>query len=236
MKKKNNNLNISLDKIKISDLRPMARPAGYLLGIIIISGIAYRVLAGQIESMSSKVAAAQKVSNTLQEKVEVLSEFRSILSDSTVNSLNAALPETNSALLMLSQIKELSLKHSLLFSNLNVGTPIEDDSGLFKVELEFDLDGQIEQIIPFLRELKFFAPVNNIREVEFVSGAEASRSTVSIVVYFAEYPSKIPAITDPIINLTASEVETLRVLEGLIIPNFVDLDPSVPGVRANPFE
>jgi len=172
----------------------------------------------------------------LQEKVEVLSQFRGIISDGTVSSLNAALPETNSALLMLSQIKTLSSKHSLLFSDLNVGTPAIGDSGLYKVELKFDLDGQIEQIIPFLRELKFFAPVSNIREVEFISGTEVSRSTVSIVVYFAEYPNKIPAITDPIVNLTASEVETLSVLEGLIIPDFVDLEPSAPGERANPFE
>lgn len=233
--RKKSSFNISLDNIKLKDVKPLVGPLGSIFGILILGVISYKIISNQIQILKTKVTAAEKTTNILQDKVDTLSEFRKIVTNETVNSLNAALPETNSALLMLSHVKTLAQKHSLVFSNLDVTTPSQEEN-LFKVELKFDLDGSFEQVISFLRDLKFYAPINNVQDVEFVSGTDISRSTVSVVVYFAEYPSKLPALTEPITNLTPNEMEILRTLEGLIIPDFVDLEATQPNLRGSPFE
>lgn len=236
--KKKNKLNINLSNIKARDLKPLGVPVASLLGIIAASFIVYRITSNQVNSLMGEIKTAKKNNTILDEKINVLSQFSANTDESTIQAINAGIPENNSSLMMLAQIKSLASGFGLNLTNLTVSTPIkEKGSDLFRVDLQFDLDGSFEQIIPFLAQLKSYAPVNNIQEVEFVSGTESARGTITITVYYAELPQKIPAITDPVVELNAKEMEILSLLEGLGSPVFVDQEPTNPDLlRTNPFE
>jgi len=235
-KKKKQILDINLDQISLKDLKPLGVPFGSILFLLVLFIVAFNVAFSQIEIQRDEISTAERNVNTLREKINILREFDQLTTQATITSLQGALPNTNSALPLLSQVKKLANFYLLTFSNLNVNAASRDKAGLSRVEMKFDLDGSFEQIIPFLRDLRLHAPISNITGVEFSSLGEIARSTVTVNVYFADFPGKIPSLTDPVNNLTSAEIDTLLTIEELVLPNFVELDAIAPVVRSNPFE
>jgi len=102
--------------------------------------------------------------------------------------------------------------------------------------LNFDLNGSLENIISFLKVIKNFAPIVNCEKLELNQSSGMYRASVTLRSYWAPYPTKIPAITQPLSDFTEDELDMVTRISKLTPPPFSTIYPSAPGERINPFE
>lgn len=221
--------------ISKKDLQILALPFGLLIALLVLAFVSYKILYPRIQKERSDLALSKKDEQILTQKQQVLSAFSSQAS-TYVGPAVVAVPQQNSALMMVSQIKNLAATRLLSLGNLKIGTLIPDKSGLSKVQLQFDLDGDLLQSTAFLRDLEGVAPIANIEKIKVSQVSDISRVTVGLNVYSAPYPTKLPALTEPLTDLTQNEKETLAKIQNLVQPVFSQISPTAPQTRPNPFE
>lgn len=229
------NLNINLSDIKVKDLKPVAIPLLSLLGLILVGTISFRIMINKMKDQKAKLDKARQNEKILEEKQRVLSEFDAITTDE-VSFLAGVLPDKNSSLLMLSQIKKAAQKYNVTLMNLSINPSLGASGGLQKTDIQFDADGSFNNVLAFTKSLEDYSPVKTTSQVRFINASGQTRVEISFSVYSSDYPTKIPSITEPVKSLSSQEQQLLTDLTNLIIPTFADLEPQVPSTRNNPFQ
>lgn len=227
-------LELAGEQITLKELRPLLVPVGSLVLIIALFVFGISQALGQIKSKRQELSLARRDENTLVQKQEVLSSLSGEVGG-FVNVSSDALPEKNASLVMISQVKDLAGQRLLILSDLKIGRAVEDGV-LTKAQLQFDVDGDIFQVIAFVRELANVAPLSRLVSVSINQSGDVVRANVSIAAYSASFPEQLPAIKEPLTDLTDKEREVLGILDELIPPPFSSVSPETPGGRANPFE
>jgi len=226
---------IDLKEIKAKDLKPIAVPALTLFGLLLLTIIAFNAMSQKISSQKTLSDKAKRNENILIEKQRVLAEF-DIITTEEVGALTSVLPEKYSTLMMLSQIKTIAQNQGVSFTNLSVSPVVKTREELYKAEMKFDIDGSITSVIQFIKTLENYAPIKTINSAKFINSGGLTRGEISISVYSAPFPTKIPAITDAVKSLTPNEIEMLAELSNLVLPSFTELTPQTLQTRTNPFE
>lgn len=229
-------LEVGDTEITLKDLRPLAIPGAALVVVVLLYFFGFRIALGQIRQERQELDAAMRDETVLEQKQQVLTDISgNVLS--FVNASTDALPDKNPSLTMISQIKQLASQRLLVISDLNIGRAVEEGS-LFKVQLQFDVDGDLTQVTAFVRDLAGVAPLSRLESVNLNQSGDLVRASVSVVVYSAPFPEELPPLTEPLSDLTNNEEEVLGILSGLQAPPFsTGVSPSQPtGERTNPFE
>jgi len=225
-----------LTDMDIKDLKPLVIPLVSVLFLIILSIISFNILNSRISAKKVELDETKNEEETLLEKRRVLSEFDSLVSSESLASIDLAFPEDNPALMMISQIKNLSSTFGLTMVELNVGKATDIGNGTMKVSISFSIDGPFEGVINFVKTLETLSPINVIENAEFINSGGLTRADISLVLFYSKHPTKLPAITEGIKGLTADETNLLFEVNLLIPPTFGTLTPQEPIFREDPFQ
>ena len=221
--------------ISLADVRILAFPLGSLVFLVVLFVIAYGNFSTRISGQRSNLATQRKNENILSSKRDLLTQL-DVESFSLVDSAVVALPSQNSALVMLAQLRGSAAGRLLTLANLKVDPSIPGNKNLSKVQIQFDLDGEFSQVFSFIKEIANMAPLSTIEIVSIVSSGDIVRASITISTYFASFPDKLPALTEPLTEFSSSEREVLSVLSQLIPPPFSSVNSTEPVLRSNPFE
>lgn len=228
---------IKLEDIKLRNIASLAVPLGFVVVLIVFFIFGYKIMLGKINSMRSELSAAKKDEIILIEKKQLLSEIKdevALFIDSSV----VAVPEKNAALPMISQLKSAIDSRLLSLSNLDISSPskAKRNINLNKVKMEFEVDGDLFQLIQLVKGLTDIAPISKIDKMEIAKSGEVAQASVSLSVYFAPYPTELPPLTEPLKELSSDEIEVLNRLSQLQRPSFIEVSPTGPTGRRSPFE
>lgn len=224
--------NIEISK---KDLQILAIPFLLVIVLIVLFFVSYKIIYPRIRQQRSDLATNKRNEVVLTKKQQVLSSFSSEAS-SYVGPSVVAVPEKNAALMIVSQIKNLSQSKLLGLSNLEIGSLVPDKNGLSKVQIQFDLEGDLLQSTSFIKDLGGVAPITNVEKIKVAGVSDVTKVSVGLNVYSAPFPTKLPSITEAESDLTQDEKDTLSKITSLIQPAFSEVTPNSPQERPNPFQ
>ena len=215
-------------------LKIIAKPVLVLALLITVSITGFSRAFYEVGSLREESVAASKSENILRSKLDILSTNEASVG-ADANYAVSFLPGENPALLVLYQLRGSAVKSGLLLSNFKVGSEMKDASGFMTVSVSFDLQGPLQQILDFVNSIKSISPNVWIGKTELNFTGETLQATIDTTSYWSPYPTKIPALTEAITALDASEKETLARVSNLSQPPFVSLTPGAPRENLNPF-
>lgn len=201
-----------------------------LLGLLLFAlKTGYSKIFGQIEELES----GRMTENVLEIKAETLRRIQKGILPYSETSITA-MPEKNSSLWTLSQIKFLAGRHEVGMSGIEFGGASFAGGG--GVTISFQLAGDVQPVIDFLKEVKALAPVMTLDDVTFESQEGNVIVVTGVTTQWADLPTELPPLTKPIVDLTSNEEELLAELAKLYLPEFTVLAPSKSGSeRVDPF-
>jgi hypothetical protein len=216
------------------ELKYLIKPISIFVAVIALICVVISIGYSQISLIYSKVSELKDTETKLATKLDVLESVESMLSQD-INFIDIALPSRSSIIYGLAQVKKIASQNSVVISNLKAGSLILEDGGISKYSINFDAEGQDGDLQKFLMSFYNSLPIMSLDKVKIDKTSSLTRSTVSLYVYFADLPEKIPAISEPVNGLSASEIEMLNELSSYIQPDFFDPKPNSSESRTNPF-
>lgn len=206
-----------------------------LLGFITLFALVAKFSLKQITDLRGKVTIAQKDQKILAEKLSALDKFENEYSQSS-QPISLVLPSKNPSMLALSQIKRLAVDNGLLLSNTQSSSDLKDKNQIRSIRIGFELEGERLAVLNFIKEIENMAPISSVEEVKLNEIASTAKAKVSLITFFSPLPEKIPALTEPVNDLTPEETEILNQVLNLRQPPFSEAMPSETQVRGDPFQ
>ncbi len=215
-------------------IKVMLVPLALLLAMIAMAAVVFKVGVNRISSQRSGLQNATKNETILSQKQQVLQTLESNIL-SYADAAIVAMPDKNPSLIALSQLKVLAERNTVILSNIEVGGKIKDKSGTSKTIVSFEIEGTLAGVLDYLISTKSFAPLSIIDRVEIAQAGGVIRASVDLAVYWVPLPTKLPPISEPVRELTASETNLITELSNLEQPLFIQVVPTDPSGRADPF-
>ncbi len=188
----------------------------------------------KINDLRTQTDQAQIEQNVLTQKLNVLRNVSSTLGNSP-NLATAAIPNVNSAVFEISQLKNLASQNSVVFSDIKASASLVDTTGLSRIDITFDVEGTRDQITAFLKSISTAAPISLVDSVKLNASTGAGRATVTVKSYWAPLPTKLPAVTAALNDLTPDEKTVLTSISTLTQPLFLTLPAASEGGKTDPF-
>ncbi len=189
----------------------------------------------QISSIREKNDGLKRSVSSLEQKVATLEEVDQVLAgDNTF--LDIVLPGKGAVLYGLSQVKNQAVQNNVAISSIKTGNEIKVNGDISKNAIGFEVEGEEANVYLFLQSFSKILPLMNIDKVSLVRSESIARATVSLSVYSAELPKRIPAVTEAVKDLTPSEVDLLKEISLYSLPLFIEPVPDTgQTVKENPF-
>ena len=206
-----------------------------LIGLLLITSVAVAKngitkISGQLKQLNSE----KRTENTLTEKAGVLQQMEGVVLDNADKTV-IALPSENPSIMMLVQLNSLAEKHELVFTKREVTKTNIRIEGLQGVLISFAMQGDMEKIINFIKDVNSIAPLSNFTEVRISEKQGLYVADVGLNVFYSQFPEKIPSLNQPVTQLSNQEQIYLEKLSNLTPPAFIELPPTEPSVREDPF-
>lgn len=214
--------------------RPLLVPAVALVVVVMIAIIGVPPLYGQIRQARAVVSEAQKKSDILSEKIEVLEGARNIPLQSLSEDVAVALPQENPSLMALSQVRRLAEEEGVALASVKSGGVAASDAST--VSISFELIGQLVSIRNFIDKLETAAPLLKLSKTQMSVEDGLSTAQAKIETYWAALPEKLPEVDEPINALTDQERSLLNEVAQLNKPEFAQgVVITGSSGRTNPF-
>lgn len=226
----------TLKELPSGDIRSILAALWPLILIIFLSFFLARFVFSKITEQRGVLVSTTRTENILNEKLSILNSVQADAREAATLAAYA-IPGTNSAPAVLSQLKSLSSENSVILADIKIGAEAKGKNDLSQVKMQFDLDGAFPQIISFLNSLSESLPLIQAESVDISLSASGVRATVTLVHLFKPFPEKLPPLTEPIKDITATEREILIKLVEFRQPPFVEVVPQAePITREDPFQ
>lgn len=209
-------------------------PLGLLLVLVILFVVAIRVGFSRISAQRQSLSESQRNENILSQKQSVLSELQPEL-ETSADATTLSMPDKNPALLVFSQLKGVAASNGVALINLKISPEVKEKE-ISRIEILLDVDGDIFQIISFMEQLHDIAPLVQLERIKINQSGGLARANTTLRGYWADFPEKLPPLTEPVKELTSDEVDLLTRLSTLVPPLFSNLSPTEPTVRGDPFQ
>ncbi len=216
------------------NVRVLIIPSVLIGSLVILSLVVFKNGYLRISTQIKQLRDAEQIENTLTTKIDTLQQIRGIALDQA-DKVVIAVPEKNPAIMMLAQLNFLANDYSLIVENKVVNPPRVKEGELSTVKILFSIEGELLPLIGFLKGINNLTPLSSIESANIALRGNIARIEVAITTYFGEFPTKIPPITQPITTLTDQEKVQLEKLSALKEPEFIELDPTQPDKREDPF-
>lgn len=225
----------TLTEIVSPNIKALGIPIVILLVLIVLSAISYKIAFSKLSAQREELTTAKNVEKVLINKEAVLSQIQGEVS-SYVDAAALAVPSQNPALAMISQLKNLALNKSVILSSIKGGSESTTQSSLLSADITLGIEGPSIAIIDYLKAINTLAPLSTLDRVKINQSGGSARAEAMVRTYFSAFPTKLPAMTEPIKELTAEEKDLLTKLSQLTAPTFINLIPQTPVVRESPFD
>ena len=189
---------------------------------------------GKISDLRGKITQAENDQATLTQKLGLLRTL-SATAATSISAVTSALPDTNSSLSVISQLKSVALLNGVALTSIKSNIGPTSGSGLNEADVSFNADGTRAQLITFLDSISGISPITVLDKVKLLESAGTDRAGVNVKSFWVSLPKTIPAVTQPITDLSSAEKATLTKISGLIQPTFNQVAPSEGGINQNPF-
>lgn len=217
------------------NIRAILTPSIFLIILVLLFSFAVRLGFTEISSQRNTIAKLQKDENILRQKEALLRDLETTLLSQADLAL-LTLPGKNPALAIVSQLKNLSSQKAIIIDNIKAGAPRKEESSIGRIDISFDAEGPFLSVLDFSASLKTIAPITTLQKFDLSdAGGGLSRATVSVRSYWADFPEKIPSVSEPVKEFTDEDQEILATFASLVTPSFVEVIPNPPGVRVDPF-
>ncbi|MBU0572254.1 hypothetical protein KKH23_01120 [Patescibacteria group bacterium] len=215
-------------------MKVMLLPLGLLSAMVILVIVIFKVGIGRISTQRVEFQKATKNETILSQKQQVLQTIESNIL-SYADTAIIAMPDKNPSLVALSQLKNLAEKSALNIGSIEIGGETKGKSGPSKTTISFEVEGTLSQVLNYLISTESFAPLSVIDRVEIAQAGGVIRASVDLAVFWAPLPTKLPAISEPVQELSAGETGLITELSGLEQPLFTQILPAAPSARIDPF-
>jgi hypothetical protein len=215
-------------------MRVMLLPLALLLAMITLSIIVFKVGVAKISTQRAEFQKATKNETILTQKQQVLQTLEDNILSYT-DTVIIAMPDKNSSLMALSQLKTLAERNAISLSEIKIGSKTSDKSGTFKTTILFEIEGALFRVLDYLIATKSFAPLSVVDRVDITQAGGVIRASVSLTVFWVPLPTKLPAISEPVTELSANEINLITELSSLEQPLFTQISPAAPSARIDPF-
>ena len=216
------------------NIEVMVIPFVLITVLIVLSILVAKIGISKVNSQREKLAVAQKDETIFKQKQEILQEVQGeVLSLADLSA--SAVPNKNPVLAVISQLKNLASSRSVVLSNLQVGSKSGTEKGMSKVDIGFDVDGDFSSVLDFLQDTGKIAPISQIEKIEINQAVGVTRANTTLVSFWAPFPKKLPPLTEPAKDLSVEELSLIRSLSELTPPAFLEMTPSAPSAREDPF-
>lgn len=215
-------------------MKAMLLPLGLLSIMIVLILVIFKVGVSRIKTQRAELQKATKNETILGQKQQVLQTIENNIL-SYADTAITAMPDKNPSLAALSQLKNLAERNTLNLNSIEVGGKVANKSGTSKTTISFEVEGTLSQVLNYLLSTKNFAPLSTIDRVEIAQAGGVIRANVDLAVFWAPLPTKLPAMVEPVSELTASEENLITELLSLEQPLFSQVIPEAPSSRIDPF-
>jgi len=213
-------------------IKPLAilSVAVLLLILVVIFGF------NTVNQTRDQIAVNQVIESQLSKKVLAL-ESMTVTLPGGVNFLDIVLPSRGGVLYGLNQIKIQAFNNQLLLSGVKTGNVVPEKEGLMKASISFEVEGDERSIYNFIASFSSVLPLMTVDKVNFASTEGISRASVTLNIFSADLPKKIPSLTGAVKELTNQDINLLRELSGYQLPSFVEpvINTGVINQGRNPF-
>jgi hypothetical protein len=227
----------------ISKYKIILFPVGVVLAMIILAFVVGSFLLGRIGQVRSEIQTLGSEKAVLDTRLSTLQAIDPQITQS-VNFVSLAVPEKNPSVFITKQLRTLATKWSVTLADLSITTQAAESVDLAEPvvtnnhEIGFEAVGTVKNIFDFITNLSEIIPLVNISSVN-LKAPVGDRITAQIRLnsQSAPFPKELPALHEPLVGLTESEQETLRLLETFEAPPAGVSTSTSSGVqsRANPY-
>ncbi len=205
-----------------------------LIIVLILFLIVGKFGIAKVVEVRSQTIQVEKDQNVLKQKLTLLQSINDTLATGSSAAV-AALPANNPSLVVVSQLKNLSISNGVSISGIKAGAETLDPSGLSKVSINFIVAGNRPSVISFLTSIETIAPITLIDKIKMNEGSGQTIANVSVKSFWSALPKTLPDLNQPITDLTAAEKKTLIEVSGLVQPVFEEVTPTEGGGKSDPF-
>lgn len=203
-----------------------------LLGIGLIANYALPA----IQSKQAVIKEAKLTQVALEQRISILKEFQAGILDDKSDVIYTVFPDKNPGAVVLTQMRSIGTEDQVEIQRIEFSPP-ETDQNMNKTKMEYDLvSNDFNSIIRFLGKLQKSAPISTIDEVSMGIIEDKVKTTLKSSIYWADLPTGLPELTEPIKDLSTEEKVLLNEVFSYRLPEFSTLLPESQAVeRVNPF-
>ncbi len=216
------------------DIKYLTKPLLIIAAIMLLIGLVATVGYRQVSTIYAGVNELKDNQLKLANKLETLESVKDIL-DENISFVDVALPRKTSVLYGISQIKKISIINNVSVSNLKAGSLALEDNGISKSSITFEVEGEQPDVHKFLLSFYNALPLMSVDKVKINNSGTSARGEVTLLVYSANNPEKIPAVTDAINGLSNEDIMILTKISGYTEPDFFEPMPSDELKKVDPF-
>ncbi|HJY98868.1 MAG TPA: hypothetical protein VJ227_04085 [Patescibacteria group bacterium] len=215
------------------NMKMAARSAGPLVLVLFLFFLVVNFGLPKVGEIRDEVRSAKTSQNSLTQKINILQDLSLTIGDFS-SSAAVALPDSNTALAAVSQLKILALQNGLFLTDLKTGPPVSDALGLMRVDVNFDVEGGRSQVSEFLRGISRVAPITVVSGIDLNESGGVTQAGISVKSFWAPLPKTLPTSEQAVSRLTPEEEEVLSKINTLTQPVFSEISPTSGG-RTDPF-
>lgn len=209
-------------------------PIVYLVILIFLFSFLIKSGLSKYSDQRKLIKESQALENVLKQKTTYLNENQvTIMANSGM--LAVALPEKNPALIIMSQIKLLQGFIPVTISNMRFSSPGQVSPTRNSLGITFSVDGDMEGITSLIDKILNILPLITINKIDISGTGGAYTADIKVTSYWEKLPEKIPAVTDPIKEMSKDSLTLITKLQGMEKPEFQTFSPQPPSTRTNPF-
>lgn len=230
-------------KYKQNKYKGIITPVIVIVVVFVVAFFGGSELVGRISAMQTDISALEKLQTTLENRLSTLQVYDSQLLDES-NVASVALPSGNPSVLVVAQLRSLAKDNSIAIGNLRLDS-IEDlatetQTQLKKVNIGFELTGEGDRVLEFIDALAKISPLVNLESINVVMRSGIGlNGEIRLSAFYAPFPDKLPALDEPVSDLSQADESTLDFISNLRSPALPSASQSatVP-VRdtTNPFQ
>lgn len=189
---------------------------------------------GKAKDIQVQTEVSKTTQNTLTQKINIIQSLSASLSGFS-SSAAVALPDSNTSLAVISQLKNLANFNGLVVSDIKSSSALNNPSGLSSVGVDVNVIGNKDQVKTFLESIQTIAPISIVDKVKINENAGSTQASVSVKSFWAVLPAALPTTNQTLTGLSTDEQKLLDSVNALTPPAFGVL-PAASGGKDNPFQ
>lgn len=213
-----------MEKLKLENLKFLSLPLAVLLITTILFVVSLKLFSDRLAIEQSDLTQAQKEQTVLSQKLNALQNIGDIVNK--VQSISSVLPEENPSFVEISQVKRYIQDAGLTLASIQIGQEITDSQGISHTNVNFDVEGSSLTVFLLVDKLKIAAPLTTGSNITINQKGGTSSTSFTTSVYWSPFPEKIPALTEPVSELTSEEKDILSRISLFDMPLAITPQPT----------